>query len=75
MQLLEFTPVSLVNQSKPLWQIFIQIENHKAVVPSLKRLEVAAVSRWEALSAVESDIQSLMKDGDPSILAIHRVPA
>ena len=62
-----------MNKSKPLWQIFVQIENHKAVVPSLRTLEVAAVSRWDALSAVEADIQSLMKDGDPSILAIHRV--
>lgn len=62
-----------MNNPKPLWHIFVQIENHKAVVPSLRTLEVSAVSSWDALSAVESDIQSLMKDGDPSILAIHRV--
>lgn len=75
MQLLDLPHVSTVNKSKPLWQIFVQIENHKAVVPSLKTLEVSAMSHWDALSAVEADIQSLMKDGDPSILAIHRVTA
>ena len=62
-----------VNKPKPLWQIFVQIENHKAAVPSLRTLEVSAMSHWDALNAVESDIQSLTKDGDPSILAIHRV--
>ncbi|NET09528.1 MAG: hypothetical protein F6K16_33455 [Symploca sp. SIO2B6] len=64
-----------MKNTKSIWQIFVQIENHKTIVPSLKTLEVSAFSRWDALTAVESDIQAFMEDGDPSILAIHRVTA
>ncbi|MEB3229972.1 MAG: hypothetical protein VKJ64_03110 [Leptolyngbyaceae bacterium] len=57
-----------------LWQIFVQIENHKAVSPLFKRLEVSAASYWDALSAIEGDLQGFMQHGDPSILAVHRLP-
>ncbi|MGK7891903.1 MAG: hypothetical protein AB4042_21460 [Leptolyngbyaceae cyanobacterium] len=57
-----------------LWRIFVQIENHKNVSPLFKRLEVSATSYWDALNAIEADLEGFMQHGDPSILAVHRVP-